>query len=96
VDKFSCRIAATAGYPTTTRVPGRVFWLQWEPNKQLPNVLLEGASPNLTRLFFIYGTALNLGVLAFTSLRDMSLQRSGCAAVASLRGPAVRSHESHP
>ncbi len=30
-----------------------VFWLQWTPNKQLPNILLEGASAVSMRLFFV-------------------------------------------
>jgi hypothetical protein len=56
VDKLlkrsTCQKAATAGNQAMARVPSRFFWLQWVPNKQLPNVLLEGASPIWTRLFF--------------------------------------------
>jgi hypothetical protein len=51
------------------------------PNKQLPNVLLEGASTIWTRLFFDCGMAPR----AFTSLRDVSLRRSGFAAAASAK-----------
>jgi hypothetical protein len=77
VDNFCCLKPATAGNAALARVPGRSFWLQWTSNKQLPNVLLEGASSFWTRLFFGCGTALR----AFTSLRDMSLHRSGFAAL---------------
>jgi hypothetical protein len=50
--KIACRIATTAGNQALARVPGRSFELEWQPNKQLPNVLLEGASRTWTRLFF--------------------------------------------
>jgi hypothetical protein len=53
-----------------TRVPAQFNWLQWWPNKQLPNVLLEGASLSWTRLFFSFSPALR----AFTSLRDVSFR----------------------
>jgi hypothetical protein len=70
VDNFLCLKPATAGNAALARVPGRSFWLQWTSNKQLPNVLLEGASSFWTRLFFSFSPAL----CAFTSLRDMSFR----------------------
>jgi hypothetical protein len=70
VYNFSCLKPATAGNAALARVPGRSFWLQWTSNKQLPNVLLEGASTIWTRLFFSFSPALR----AFTSLRDMSFR----------------------
>ena len=47
---------------------GRCFWLQWLPNKQLPNILLEGASPFGRAFFFVSCAALS----GFTSLRELS------------------------
>jgi hypothetical protein len=49
------------------------------PTSSCHTFLLEGASPFWTCLFFVYGAALG----AFTSLRDLSLQHKGFAAVAS-------------
>ena len=56
------------------RVPDLLFWLQWGPNKQLPNVLLEGASTYSTRLFFSFSTALNSSVHAFALRRNVRLR----------------------
>ncbi|CAD5370651.1 hypothetical protein RA210_U130075 [Rubrivivax sp. A210] len=69
----ACLIAATAGNQAMTRLPGRCFVLQWVPNKQLPNVLLEGASPIWTRLFFSLGAASRAPALPC----DAGLRRSG-------------------
>jgi hypothetical protein len=48
------------------------------PNKQLPYVLLEGAS-----FFDVPFFCVRPALRAFTSLRDMSLPRNGCAVLAS-------------
>jgi hypothetical protein len=40
------------------RFPDWAFWLQWKPNKQLPYLLLEGASPLRRAFFFSFSTPL--------------------------------------
>jgi hypothetical protein len=50
--KDCCLLPATAGKRVLVRVPGGLIWLQWPSNKQLPYLLLEGASP-VRRAFFL-------------------------------------------